>query len=127
MVPRAADDALGLAVERREGLGLLVLEALGLLGVDVAEAEHGGDDVGALDERRAGRGRDVEIAGGVDHDVAEDRLAAGLGLADRRRVMRAVLARSRGENQECSRTLTPASAIISFETRFQPSGSNAAA
>ena len=31
------------------------------------------------------------------------------------------------ENHECSRTFTPASAIISFETRFQPSGSNAAA
>ena len=32
--------------------------------------------------RRAGRGGDVEIAGGVDHHIAEDRLAAALGLAD---------------------------------------------
>ena len=31
------------------------------------------------------------------------------------------------ENQECSRTSTPLSAIMSLETRFQPSGSKAAA
>ena len=31
------------------------------------------------------------------------------------------------ENQECRRRLTPASRTRSLETRFQPSGSNAAA
>ena len=114
VVPRAADDALGLAVERREGLRLLVLEALGRVGVDAAQAEHGGDDVGAADERRAGRGRDVEVAGGVDHHLAEDRLAARLGLADHA-LDRAVLDDRAARTSECRRRLTPASATISLE------------
>ena len=82
VVPRAAHGALGLPVELGELLRLGCREALGLLGVDIAEPEHRGDDVGALDELRAGGGRDVEIAGGVDHHVGEDRLASGLRFAD---------------------------------------------
>ncbi len=53
-----------------------------LVGVDAAEAKHRGHDVSAFGEGGAGGGRHVEIAGGVDHHVAEDRLAPSLGLAD---------------------------------------------
>ena len=59
---------------------LLELEALGLVGVDAAEAEHGGNHVGVAGEPGAGRDGDVEVAGGVDHDLAEDGLAALLAL-----------------------------------------------
>ena len=75
---------------------------------------------------RAGGGGDVEIAGGVDHHVAEDRLAAGLGLADHA-ADAAVLHDRAARTRSAAARSTPASAIISFETRFQPSGSNAAA
>ena len=87
-------------------------ELLGRLGVDPAEAKHGGHDVSAFGEGGARGGRHVEIARAVDHDVAEDRLAAGLGLADD--AGDAVVPHDRPENQECSRTPTPASATISL-------------
>ena len=125
-LPGAADQALRLLVDPGEFLRLLDAEVLGLLGVDAAEAKHRRDDVAALGEGRAGGGRDVEIAGGVDHDVAEDRLRAR-PWCRRSRLRRGRPRTIAFENQECSRTSTPASAIISFETRFQPSGSKAAA
>src|SRR6185312_15552059 len=81
-LPRAAHDALGLAVECGERLRLLIFEALGLVRIDAAEAEDRGDDEGAVGVRGARGGRHVEIAGGVDHDLAENGLAAALGLAD---------------------------------------------
>ena len=81
-VPGAADDPLRFAIDRAESAGLLVFETLGRLDIDAAEAEHGRDDIGAVGERRAGRGGDVEIAAGVDDDLAHDRLPPALGLAD---------------------------------------------
>ena len=46
------------------------------------EAEYGRDNVLPLIEFGAGGAGDVEVAGGINHDVAADRLAAQLGLAD---------------------------------------------
>ena len=40
------------------------------------------ENVAVLGKRGAGRGGDVEIAGGVDHHVAHDRLAALFALDD---------------------------------------------
>ena len=85
VLPAPADEALRLAVDLREALRLLVLEALGRVGVHPADARHGGDDVGALLERRPRARRDVEVAGRVDHHVAPDRLRALLGLHDHSR------------------------------------------
>ena len=82
VVPRAAHRALGLPVERRECFRFGGREALGLVGVHIAEPEHRADDVGAFDEFCARRCRHVEIAGGVDHRVGEDRLASGFRFAD---------------------------------------------
>ena len=84
-VPGAAHDPLRLAVDRVEGGGLLVFEALGRLDIDAAEAEHGRHDIGAVAERRAGGGGDVEIAARVDDDLAHDRLAPALASRRRRR------------------------------------------
>ena len=61
---------------------LLVFEALRRIGVDTSQAEHRCHDVAALDVRCARRRRNVEIARRIDDDVAQDRLAPGLGLAD---------------------------------------------
>src|SRR6185369_12787948 len=52
------------------------------VGVDVPEPEHGRDHVRADDVRRAGPRGDVEIAGGVDDDLGQQRLAAGFRLYD---------------------------------------------
>ena len=106
--PRAADRLLGLLVAIGEGVRLLELEALGGIGVDAAQAEHRGHDVAAVDERRAGRRRDVEIAGRVDDDVAQDRLASRLRLADHA-LDRGRPRPARRENHECSRSSTPSS------------------
>ena len=110
----------------RKRVRLLELEAFGRVGIDVAETEHGGDHVGAVDERRAGAGGDVEIAGRVDHDDAHDRLTAR-PWSRRRRHRRDRRRRCACENQLCSRSSTPASCTMSSETRFQPSGSKATA
>lgn len=80
--PRAAQHALDLAIKLGIGLWFLALVALGRLGVHATQAEHGGGDVAVADVRRAGRSGDVQVAGGVDHHVRQDRLAAVLGFAD---------------------------------------------
>ena len=82
LVPRAADDPLGFAIDRAEGARLFVFEPFGRIDIDSAEPEDGGHHIGAVGERRAGRGGDIEIAGSVDDDLAHDRLPAALGLAD---------------------------------------------
>ena len=82
VLPATADEALCLAVDLREALRLLVLEALGGGGVDPAHPRHGGDDVGALLERRPRARRDVEVAGRVDHDRGANRLRPLLCLDD---------------------------------------------
>ena len=80
--PRVADPLLCLFVQNGECGWLPVFEALRRIGVDTSQAEHRRHDVTALDMRCARRRRNVEIAGCIDDDVAQDRLASGLGLAD---------------------------------------------
>jgi hypothetical protein len=80
--PGATEHVLDLAVECLPGHGLFAFEALGFVGVDRAEAEHGGHDVAAADVRRTGRCGHVEVAGGVDHHLAQDGFAPALGFAD---------------------------------------------
>ena len=81
-LPGAAEQALDLAVDGAGLLRVLLLERLRGVGVDAAEPEDQRDEVVVLDVAGAGPGGDVDVAGGVDDDVAEDRLRAGLGLAD---------------------------------------------
>ena len=71
-----------LPVDRGETLRLLELEAFRGVGIHASHARHGGDDVGAVREGRAGARRDVEVAGGVDDHVRPNGLRPFLGLDD---------------------------------------------
>ena len=58
------------------------MKALGCIGVDAADARDRGDDERAFGEGGAGAGGDIEIAGGIDHHIGEEGLAAFLGFDD---------------------------------------------
>jgi len=81
-VPRAADNALGLLVDQRESVRLLEAKTLSLVHIDPTEAEDCRDHIAAVCEFRTGRRRDIEIAGGVDHDITHDGLPTGFRFAD---------------------------------------------
>jgi hypothetical protein len=109
----------GLAVELRERLRLLELEALGLVGIDAAEPEHGRHDVGAggVPARRAAATSRSPVASMTTSPMTASRPPLLSQMTPTMRLLRTMARENRNAAADA-----PGLAHHVVDTRFQPSG-----